>query len=644
MGCRLLRSWTSLVAAGLLVVVGVETRSFTIDYSHDTFVKDGEAFRYISGSIHYTRVPREHWKDRLMKMYAAGLNTIQTYVPWNFHQRRPFQSDFSGNLDFATFVKLAQDVGLLVILRPGPYTDAGWDFGGLPGWLMESRYVNRNILLRSNNTDYMEAVARWYADLLPRVRPLLYSNGGPIISVQVENEYGSYFACDHNYLRTLRDIMRSYLGDDVILFTTDGAGASYLRCGTLEGLYSTIDFGLTDSPEKVFAVQRQFQPHGPLVCSEFYVESPLDYWGYNHSKQSPQQAAQSLDLLLAYGANINMYMFDGGTNFGYTSGSLPGTGNKVKFVTTTYDHDAPMSEAGDLREKYHTIRKVVYKYVKRPVAPVPPNTVKFAYGQVQMKLVGDIMDVLPSVSLSPVKSLYPLCMEDIHQYYGFTLYRHVSERSYVRQELWLDGIRDRGYIIINKVMQGILVRGEITHLNITLHKGDNLDILVENQGRIFYGNDINKNQKGIVGNVTVGGLVLQHWTMFPLSLTNASVHLGSSVSRLKADSDTSETLLTPSLYIGAFVLPSSLSQPLDTYIDMRPWHKGQLFINGNNVGGYWPSLGPQVTLYVPLSFLKPHPASNTVLAFELESAPCPHTCTIRFVDQPFINKTVNVFD
>ncbi|XP_048244851.1 beta-galactosidase-like [Haliotis rufescens] len=634
----------SVVVAGLLVVVGGQTRSFTIDYSEDTFVKDGESFRYISGSIHYTRVPRVHWKDRLMKIYAAGLNTIQTYVPWNLHQRQPFQSDFSGNLDFVSFVKLAQDVGLLVILRPGPYTDAGWDFGGLPAWLMESQYVNRNIVLRSNNTDYIAAVVRWFDDLLPRVRPLLYNNGGPIISVQVENEYGSYFACDHDYLRTLRDIMRSHLGDDIVLFTTDGPGASFLRCGTLEGLYATIDFGLTDSPEKMFAAQRQFQPHGPLVCSEFYVESPLDYWGYNHSRQSPQQAAESLDLLLAYGANINMYMFEGGTNFGYSSGSLSGKGSKVKVATTTYDHGAPMSEAGDLGEKYHAIRKVVYKYVKRPVEPVPPDTVKFAYGQVRLKLVGDILDVLPSVTLRPVKSVYPLCMEDIHQYYGFTLYRHVSEKSYVSQELWVDGVRDRGYVIINKVMQGILVRGETTHLNIILHKGDNLDILVENQGRIFYGNDINKNQKGIVGNVTLGEVVLQHWTMFPLSLANSSAHIRSSKPRLQAGSDTNRTPLTPSLYMGTFTLPSTLSQPLDTYVDMRPWHKGQLFINGNNVGGYWPTLGPQVTLYVPLSFLKPHPASNTVLALELESAPCPHACSIHFVDQPFINKTVNTFN
>ncbi|CAM9144993.1 unnamed protein product, partial [Lampetra planeri] len=214
-------------------------RSFSIDYKNDCFLKDGKPFQYISGSIHYSRIPRFYWRDRLQKMYMTGLNAVQVYVPWNFHEAVPGVQNFTGNRDLEHFLHLANQTGLLVILRPGPYICAEWEMGGLPAWLLDKP----NIVLRSADIDYMQAVCDWLAALLPRVKPWLYVNGGNIISVQVENEYGSYYACDYNYLRHLRTLFRFFLGDDVVLFTTDGNTDKEMTCGTLQGLYATIDFG-----------------------------------------------------------------------------------------------------------------------------------------------------------------------------------------------------------------------------------------------------------------------------------------------------------------------------------------------------------------------------------------------------------------
>ncbi|XP_037530240.1 beta-galactosidase [Nematolebias whitei] len=213
--------------------------SFSLDYENDCFLKDGQPFRYISGSIHYSRIPRAYWRDRLLKMYMAGLNAIQTYIPWNYHEESPGQYNFTGDRDVEYFLKLAQDTGLLVILRPGPYICAEWDMGGLPSWLLSKK----DMVLRSSDPDYITAVDKWMGKLLPMIKPYLYQNGGPIITVQVENEYGSYFACDFNYMRHLSDVFRSHLGEEVVLFTTDGAGLNYLKCGSLQGLYATVDFG-----------------------------------------------------------------------------------------------------------------------------------------------------------------------------------------------------------------------------------------------------------------------------------------------------------------------------------------------------------------------------------------------------------------
>ncbi|KAF6738351.1 Beta-galactosidase [Oryzias melastigma] len=389
--------------------------SFSLDYNADCFRKDGERFRFISGSIHYSRIPRVYWKDRLLKMYMAGLNTIQTYIPWNYHEESPGMYNFSGDRDVEYFLKLAQDIGLLVILRPGPYICAEWEMGGLPAWLLSKK----DIVLRSSDPDYVAAVDNWMGKLLPMMQPYLYQNGGPIITVQVENEYGSYFACDYNYMRHLTKLFRSHLGEDVVLFTTDGAGLNYLKCGAIQGLYATVDFGPGSNITAAFGAQRHAEPHGPLVNSEFYT-GWLDHWGSQHSVVSPDLVAKSLNQQLAMGANVNMYMFIGGTNVGYWNGA----NSPYSAQPTSYDYDAPLTEAGDLTEKYFAIREVIKMYRKIPEGPVPPSTPKYAYGAVTMKKLQTVVDALEILSFSgPVKSTHPQTFIDLNQAYGYVLYR-----------------------------------------------------------------------------------------------------------------------------------------------------------------------------------------------------------------------------
>ncbi|XP_072139472.1 beta-galactosidase isoform X2 [Mobula birostris] len=550
-------------SVGLLMAIGFylyspsSSRTFQIDYDKDCFLKDGKHFRYISGSLHYSRVPRFYWKDRLMKMYMAGLNAVQTYVPWNYHEIAPGKYDFTGDRDLEAFLKLANDVGLLVILRAGPYICAEWDMGGFPAWLLQKD----SIVLRSSDPVYLEYVDKWMSVLLPKVKQFLYQHNGPIITVQVENEYGSYFACDYNYLRHLLKLFRKYLGNEIILFTTDGASVGDLKCGSLQGMYAAVDFGPGGNVTEHFSAQRSFEPRGPLVNSEFYT-GWLDHWGQRHSVVGKEIVAQSLDDILAIGANVNMYMFEGGTNFGYWNGA----NSPYNPQPTSYDYDAPLSEAGDPTEKYFAIREVIGKYKKLPAGPVLPATPKFAYGLIEVKKLQSVVELLSLLSSASVKSEYPLTFVEMKQYFGYMLYRTTLPISCTRPTALsspLNGVHDRAYVMVDGVFQGILERNKVNLINITGQSGSQLDMLVENMGRINFGK-----------------------------------------------------------YINDF--------------------KGQVWINGFNLGRYWPARGPQVTLYVPAYVLSTS-AVNNITVLELEMAPCKEElgmfCAVEFVDTPVLNGT-----
>ncbi|XP_054991247.1 beta-galactosidase [Sorex araneus] len=629
-------------AAGLLR--NTTKRTFAIDYEHNCFLKDGRPFRYISGSIHYSRVPRFYWKDRLLKMKMAGLNAIQTYVPWNFHELEPGKYQFSGDQDVEYFIQLAQELDLLVILRPGPYICAEWDMGGLPAWLLDKE----SIVLRSSDPDYLQAVDKWLGVLLPKMKPLLYQNGGPIITVQVENEYGSYFACDYDYLRFLTKRFREHLGEDVVLFTTDGANEKFLQCGALQGLFATVDFGAGSNITAAFLTQRKSEPKGPLVNSEFYT-GWIDHWGQAHSTVSTKAVVSSLSEMLAQGANVNMYMFIGGTNFGYWNGAnMP-----YQAQPTSYDYDAPLSEAGDLTEKYYAVRDVIAKFEKLPEGFIPPSTPKFAYGKVAMEKLVTVEEALGILCPGgPTKSLYPLTFTQVKQYFGFVLYRTTLPQNYSDPTPLgtpFYGVHDRAYVAVDGVPLGVLERDGFLTLNVMGRAGATLDILVENMGRVNYGPNIS-DFKGLVANLTLGNNTLTDWAIFPLDTEEAvRSHLRSCSSRDSshhhgAPARHSSAYMLPAFYMGSFSIPSEIPDlPQDTFIQFPGWTKGQVWINGFNLGRYWPARGPQMTLFVPKHILVTS-APNNITVLELEHAPCgdgdPQLCAVEFVDRPVISSEV----
>ncbi|XP_061684758.1 beta-galactosidase isoform X1 [Syngnathoides biaculeatus] len=627
------------VANFLLLLLGVSLAappSFSVDFQNDCFRKDGEKFRYISGSIHYSRIPRAYWKDRLLKMYMAGLNAVQTYVPWNFHEASPGIYDFRGDRDLERFLQLAQDIGLLVILRPGPYICAEWDMGGLPAWLLQKN----DIVLRSSDPDYIAAVDSWMDKLLPMMIPFLYRNGGPIISVQVENEYGSYFACDYNYMRHLTKLMRSHLGEDVVLFTTDGASPGFLKCGAIQGVYATVDFGPGSNVSAAFATQRHAEPHGPLVNSEFYT-GWLDHWGWPHSAVSTKKVALTLSEMLAMGANVNLYMFIGGTNFGYWNGA----NSPYAAQPTSYDYNAPLTEAGDLTEKYFAIREVIKMYRKIPQGPIPPSSPKFAYGAVKMQQLQTVSEALETISFSgPVEAAFPQTFTDLNQAFGYVLYRTelpVNCSTPTPLASPLNGVHDRAYVSVDGVAAGVLERNKVLSVNVTGEAGSRVDILVENMGRINYGKSIN-DFKGLVTNLTLANVALKGWTMYSLSIDEAvSQGLFWETGPTSTGWLRPAALSLPAFYAGTFLIPDGIPDlPQDTYVSLSEWRKGQVWINGFNLGRYWPSRGPQLTLFVPASILSTK-APNNVTVLELEAAPClPGPCAVEFTATPVLNATV----
>lgn len=585
--------------------------------------------RYISGSMHYARVPSAYWSDRLQKMKDCGLNTVQTYVPWNFHEMEPGNYNFSGDRDLGAFLKAAQDAGLLVIVRAGPYICAEWDMGGLPWWLLR----HKDIALRTSDPVYLSFVDRWMAQLLPIVKTFLYSNGGPVIMVQVENEYGSYYACDRNYMQHLYETFSGILGDDVVLFTTDGDSDGYLKCGTLTPyLYATVDFGITTDPAGNFKPQRDYEPKGPLVNSEFYT-GWLDYWGKPHQTRSSVEVAKTLDLILALNASVNMYMFEGGTNFAFWNGAdAPGT---YEPVPTSYDYNAPLTEAGDPWEKYVLISNVISAYSPSSARPYTPLiTPKRAYGNVYMTAAVGLFDS-PQLVTNQVTGDTPVSMEMLNQSFGFVIYSTklpTQLTGKAASNLTISGLHDRASVYIDGALKGIGMRSNAVVSDVTVSVdvpsgAVNLDIVVENMGRINYGSLIN-DSKGILGTVELNGQVLMPWVSKSVPMNDSS---------LIPFQQLNETSLTPNstvFFRGTFRFDDD---KLSTYLNVSGWSKGVVFVNGYNLGRYWPVKGPQKTLYVPGTYLRTNTELNELILFEIDHTPCTppfHDCYVSLVDTP----------
>ncbi|XP_043240588.1 beta-galactosidase-like [Amphibalanus amphitrite] len=604
--------------------------SFGIDYENNTFTLDGVPFRYVSGTVHYFRVPRAYWSDRLLRLRALGANVLETYVEWNSHEPEPGEYQFTGQQDLVAFLQEAQRQGLLVILRTGPFIDAEREFGGLPYWLLSA---DPQTPLRTSDPRFLQPLDRWFDVLLPKLKPLLYENGGPIIMLQVENEYGSFHACDYVYLQHLADRLRQHLGESAVLFTTDGDSQSLLHCGTTPAAYATVDFGSGTDVAAAFGVQRLFESSGPLVNSEYYP-GWLDHWGYPHSTRSTEDVVRTMNEMFDMQANVNVYVAHGGTSFGFSAGS--NLGNNFQACPTSYDYDAPIAENGYLTDKFYAMRNATLSVATWSVPEPPPQPAVLAYGAVQMTASEGLLAAVRGLADDPVTSDDPLTFEQLRQAYGFVLYSHnVTGVQPDPVLLNVTGLRDRGYVFVDGAQVGILSRGEnIYQLPVSVQEGSRLQILAENQGRICFGNFLN-DIKGIVSPVFLGSGRLSGWEQLSVPLN--STQLGR-VERLLAGRATNRltAAAAPAFFTGEFDLPAGVDadSPTDTFLRLDGWRRGVAFVNGFNLGRYWPAQGPQVTLYVPGTLLKA--ASNRLTLLELEEAPClaTDTCRVTLTDTP----------
>lgn len=578
----------------------VAIRTFTVDSERNTFLKDGQPFRYVSGSMHYFRVPQIYWRDRLRKMRACGLDAVETYIPWNFHS---FEGEgryvFDGRWNVSEYLRVVKEEGLLAIVRGFPYSDAEWDMGGLPSWLLSSK---RNspidpITLRSSDPRFITAVSDWLDVIIPILMPHMYSRGGPVILIQVENEYGSYQSHDDAYLQFLYSSIRKRLNEEsVVLFTTDGNGLNDLKRGGVEGALRTVDFGPGSSVADSFAILRQVLPHGPLVNSEFYA-GWLDSWGGKHHRTSSDDICSTFDKILSMNASVNFYMFTGGTNFGYWSGS---SGPPIKQVTTSYDYDSPVSENGDTTDKFFRIRQIISKYKVLPPMNIPPNITTHSYGVVNLLNKGPIWDYIDVLSPGgPIRSFSPLSYEDLNVQGGFVLYRTSVQASWTGPcTLSIpNSVRDIGKVFVNQAYIGDVVRETSDNLYLgSCRRGDKIDIIVESKGRICYGSFIN-DSKGIDGVVKLidnlgKSTLLNGWEMWALHLENIG-----KISNLK---QSGQSWAAPSIYVGT-ILPEIEA---DTFVAMPndKWSAGYVVVNGFNLGKYNVN-GPQETLYLPTKAL-----------------------------------------
>jgi beta-galactosidase len=548
------------------------------------FLLEGKPFLIISGEMHYPRVPRAYWRDRLRKMKAMGCNTLCTYTFWNAHEPAPGRYDFGDNLDVAAYVRVAQEEGLYVILRPGPYVCAEWDFGGYPWWLLKSGSVR----VRSTDPAFLEASARWLKRLGQELAPLQSTRGGPIILVQVENEYGS-FGRDRAFVEATRHQILD-AGFDVPLYTADGP--EQIPDGCLPDLPAAYNFG--DGAREAIDTTRGHRPDGPLLCGEYWV-GWFDHWGDPHHTTDAAKHAADLDTMLSEGSGVNFYMFHGGTNFGFQAGA---NDKLYQPDTTSYDYDAPLDEAGRPTAKFDAFRDVIRKRLPAgtslPELPEPVPVI--AVPSIALTETASLWDTLPA----PVEADGPLWMEALDVPHGAVLYRTRLPQG-PAEDLAFEHIRDFATVFVDRKPVGEMDRRlRQTRIALPARASDvTLDILVENNGHINYGQRLVDDRKGILGAVTLAGAPVKGWEMFPLPFDNPDSQ--------RWDTRNPEG---PSFLRGTF----NLDETGDTWLDMRGWHKGFVWVNGRNLGRFW-DIGPQQALYLPGPWLRK--GTNSVIVYDL---------------------------
>ncbi|HLE34108.1 MAG TPA: glycoside hydrolase family 35 protein [Bacteroidota bacterium] len=563
--------------------------------SDGQFHLNGKPFRIFSGEMHYTRIPQAYWRDRMLKAKSMGLNTICTYVFWNVHEPTRGEFTFEGNLDIRKFIQTAQETGLYVLLRPGPYVCSEWDFGGLPAWLLKDPEMK----IRCLYPQYWEPAKTYLERLGRELQGLSIENGGPIIAVQVENEYGSY-GNDKEYLRQLRNTLR-HSGFDCLLYTSDGPNRTMLEAGTLEDVLPTVNF--SSDPEGQFKHLEQFRQNIPHMNGEFW-SGWFTQWGHEKwGGQDLKKQREDVCWMLENGKSINFYMFHGGTNFGFTAGANWYNGRYWADITS-YDYGAPLTEDGRPTEAFFAFRDLLKQHqlpgTALPDLPAPVK--RIAVSDIRLTKRAGLFENLPG----PVTSVQPRPMEAYGQNFGFILYRTTITGS--GGKLKITALNDYAQVFVDGKLIGSMDRrfGQDT---ITVPSGAAekrvLDILVENLGRINFSAYM-IDRKGITERVTLDWITLMDWEVYNLPMEpNDMKQLRFSEGR---------TTEGPMFFKGTF----RLGERGDTFLDMRKWRKGVVWVNGHNLGRYWKAAGPQYDLYLPGAWLKE--GENEIVVFDLELA------------------------
>lgn len=575
----------------------------TFEAGKGSFMLNGKPFVVKAAELHYPRIPKPYWDQRIKMCKALGMNTVCLYVFWNAHEPEPGVYDFEGQNDLAEFVRLCKENDMYVILRPGPYVCAEWEMGGLPWWLLKKK----DIRLREMDSYFVERVGLFEEQVAKQVEGLTIKDGGPIIMVQVENEYGSY-GIDKEYVATIRDIVRKNFGD-VTLFQCDWS-SNFTNNG-LDDLIWTMNFGTGANIDQQFARLKELRPDSPLMCSEFW-SGWFDKWGANHETRPAEDMIAGIDEMLSKGISFSLYMTHGGTNWGHWAGAnSPGFAPDV----TSYDYDAPISESGQTTPKYWQLRETLAKYTDGKKLPKVPALIKpISIPEFKLTEVAPLFRNLPkSIASEEVKTF-----EDIDQGFGSVLYRTKLPTLENGATLTVNDAHDYAQVFVNGKYVGKLDRrnGEKMLQLPATKNGDTLDILVEAMGRINFGRAI-KDYKGITDNVVLTVdregyeyvCDLKNWEMFPLP-DKLDFYESMEFLPVEAFTPGENGRMPIGVYRGTF----NVKKPSDTFLNFETWGKGLVYVNGHPLGRIW-EIGPQQTLYAPGCWLKK--GENEILVFDI---------------------------
>lgn len=578
-----------------------------IEVTERGFSLGAQPFQMRSGELHFARVPRPYWRHRLEMARAMGLNTVCAYLFWNLHEPRPGKFYFQDQADVRAFVELAHEVGLKVVLRPGPYACAEWDFGGLPAWLL----AESDVRLRCSDAKFVAAARRYLLRVGDELADLQVSEDGPILLVQVENEYGSY-GDDKNYLAAVRDALRD-AGFTVPFFTCDGPDA--LERGSIEGAFVAANFN--DGPAESFEKLKQFDARLPRVCGEYYP-GWFDHWGAAHRTRSTASIVPEVELMLREAAGFSIYMFHGGTSFGFGAGANADLNGNFLPQTTSYDYDAPLNEAGQPTPKFHALREL-FREQESQMPPIPASQPTISIPPIEFSESAPLLDHLPA----PIFDVLPRPMECYGQSNGLILYRSTLPAG-PETPLTIRELHDYGLVFVDGERLATLDRrlGQNRVSVPAREETARLEILVEGMGRVNYG-PFMVDRKGITERVEFPfpypAGVIMNWEIHLLPLGAAEV------ANLPFSTDSNSG---PAFQRANF----ELETVGDTFLDMRGWNKGYVWVNGHNLGRFW-HIGPQQTLYLPGCWLRE--GENEIIVFDFDSRP--HR-TVQGLSEPILNE------